>query len=107
MKRLMYMGLGALLVAGALAAGFRQDTKAISNKIGSLRSMPDDQRAIATRQLALDIRKLPSGREKLMLAESLANLSTERDFGRDTLKTSLRRFRRLQALRRRTRLPIA
>jgi peroxiredoxin len=51
-----------------------------------LRSLPDDTRAQQTRQLALDIRTLPPGENKLKLAEGLANLSTEGDFGRDALQ---------------------
>ncbi len=51
-----------------------------------LRQLPDDQRAVATRELALDIRKLRPGPAKLDLASGLANLATEGDFGRDTLQ---------------------
>lgn len=40
----------------------------------------------ATTDLALQIRKLPSGHMKVLLAEELANLSTEGDFGHDTLQ---------------------
>ena len=39
-----------------------------------------------TKQLALDIRQLPTAQNKLRLANGLANLSTEGDFGRDTLQ---------------------
>jgi peroxiredoxin len=48
--------------------------------------MPDDQRARTTKDLALRIRQLPIGAGRLSLAQSLANLSTEGDFGRDTLQ---------------------
>jgi peroxiredoxin len=58
----------------------------IAKKIETLRSMPDDERARATRQLALDIRKLPMAPNKVVLANDLASLSTEGDFGRDTLQ---------------------
>lgn len=60
--------------------------KAIADQIGKLRSLPDDVRAKTTRQLALDIRQLPSSPNKLNLASGLANYSTEGDFGRDTLQ---------------------
>jgi peroxiredoxin len=48
--------------------------------------MPDDQRAKTTKDLALRIRRLPAGEAQLSMAQSLANLSTEGDFGRDTLQ---------------------
>lgn len=60
--------------------------KPIAQKIGTLRSLPDDVRSHTTKQLALEIRELPAGANKLTLANSLANLSTEGDFGRDTLQ---------------------
>ncbi len=60
--------------------------KAIADQIKTLRSLPDDVRAKTTKQLALDIRKLPSSANKLNLASGLANYSTEGDFGRDTLQ---------------------
>ena len=60
--------------------------KAIADQIGKLRSLPDDVRAKTTKQLALEIRELPSSMNKLNLASGLANFSTEGDFGRDTLQ---------------------
>lgn len=60
--------------------------KPIAQKIGVLRSLPDDFRGRVTQQLALQIRQLPAGEHKLTLANALANLSTEGDFGRDTLQ---------------------
>lgn len=62
------------------------EEKPIAQKIGVLRSLPDDFRARVTKQLALQIRQLPAGAHKLTLANALANLSTEGDFGRDTLQ---------------------
>lgn len=58
----------------------------ISERIGTLRQMEDSDRAKATRDLALAIRALPDGVEKLGLAASLANLSTEGDFGHENLQ---------------------
>lgn len=58
----------------------------IRDQIGRLRGLPDDVRARTTKQLALDIRALPKSPHKLALASALANLSTEGDFGRDTLQ---------------------
>ncbi len=60
--------------------------KPIVQQISSLRSLPDDVRARTTKQLAFRIRELPAGAHKLTLANSLANLSTEGDFGRDALQ---------------------
>jgi peroxiredoxin len=58
----------------------------IADQIGKLRSLPDDVRAGVTKNLALQIRQLPATPNKLRLADALASLSTEGDFGRDTLQ---------------------
>jgi thiol-disulfide isomerase/thioredoxin len=55
-------------------------------KIRTLRDLPDKTRAAATKELALEIRALPVVPNKLRLAVDLTNLSTEGDFGRDTLQ---------------------
>jgi peroxiredoxin len=55
-------------------------------KIRTLRDLPDKTRAAATKELALEIRGLPVVPNKLRLAVDLTNLSTEGDFGRDTLQ---------------------
>ncbi len=60
--------------------------KSIVDALHGLRSLPDDERAKQTQLLAIEIRVLPSGDNKLLLASGLANLSTEGDFGRDTLQ---------------------
>lgn len=60
--------------------------KPIVDQINSLRSLDDTVRARTTKDLALHIRALPAGPNKLVLAVALANLSTEGDFGRDTLQ---------------------
>jgi len=60
--------------------------KPIVDSLHALRSLPDDERAQQTQVLALQIRVLPPGENKLLLASGLANLSTEGDFGRDTLQ---------------------
>lgn len=61
--------------------------QAIVQQIGTLRSVPDEKRGGVTRQLALEIRALPeTSAARLNLANSLANLSTEGDFGHDTLQ---------------------
>ena len=63
-----------------------EQEKPIVQSLHGLRSMPDDARARETRQLALAIRALPPGDHKLELANGLANLSTEGDFGHETLQ---------------------
>jgi peroxiredoxin len=60
--------------------------KPIADQINRLRAMPDDVRAQATKKLALEIRQLPVAPNKLRLANSLAMLSTEGDFGHDMLQ---------------------
>jgi len=62
------------------------DEKPIYDQIHTLRSLPDDVRAKTTKDLALKIRQLPANDNKLRLAVALANLSTEGDFGHDTLQ---------------------
>lgn len=62
------------------------DEKPIADQIHGLRSLADDVRAGTTKELALKIRKLPASENKLRLAVNLAGLSTEGDFGHDTLQ---------------------
>jgi len=60
--------------------------KPIVEQLRGLRKLDDMVRAKTTKDLALQIRSLPKVPNKLRLAEALANLSTEGDFGRDTLQ---------------------
>ena len=60
--------------------------KSIADQINKLRSLPDDVRAHSTRNLAIEIRQLPVTPNKLRLANDLARLSTEGDFGHDMLQ---------------------
>jgi peroxiredoxin len=62
------------------------DEKPIADQIHGLRGLTDDVRAATTKDLALKIRKLPASANKLRLAVNLAGLSTEGDFGHDTLQ---------------------
>jgi peroxiredoxin len=94
--------LAALLVfpsfsfAAGYAGGFVIDDKPvvvwsdqeqpIREQLRGLRKLPDDVRAATTKSLALQIRRLPVTPNKLSLAGGLANLSTEGDFGHDTLQ---------------------
>lgn len=63
-----------------------EQEKPIYERIKTLRRVPDDQRGAVTRQLASQIRQLPAVKNKLTLANGLASLSTEGDFGHDTLQ---------------------
>jgi peroxiredoxin len=65
---------------------WNKQEKPIANQIRGLRGLPDDVRARTTKNLAIEIRQLPVTPNKLRLANDLANLSTEGDFGRDTLQ---------------------
>ena len=65
---------------------YSADEKPLAEQINGLRSLPDDVRAGTTKDLALKIRKLPATANKLRLAVDLAGLSTEGDFGHDTLQ---------------------
>ncbi|MGD0929246.1 MAG: TlpA disulfide reductase family protein [Candidatus Korobacteraceae bacterium] len=60
--------------------------KPVFEQIKTLRSLPDDVRARTTKDIALEIRALPSTPNKLQLAVYLASRATEGDFGHDTLQ---------------------
>jgi peroxiredoxin len=60
--------------------------KPIVEQLRGLRKLPDDVRAHTTLELALQIRRLPVTPNKLRLAGGLASLSTEGDFGHETLQ---------------------
>jgi len=80
------------VAASAMAASSAQQPqmseaeKSIESQMGQLRSMKDTDRATTTKSLALQIRKLPAGQMKRLIAFGLANLTTEGDFGRTTLQ---------------------
>jgi peroxiredoxin len=92
--------IAAIIVALIIAIGFgahfalaqqnkvvySADEQPIADQIHGLRALPDDVRTGTTKDLALKIRKLPSTENKLRLAVNLAGLSTEGDFGHDTLQ---------------------
>ncbi len=91
------VGVACVWVAGLLVASsgltaqrqqivLSDQEKPIVQGLRGLRSLPDDARPQATKQLALDIRALPAGDHKLTLANGLASLSTEGDFGYETLQ---------------------
>jgi hypothetical protein len=62
------------------------DEQLIADQIHGLRGLADDVRVGTTKDLALKIRRLPASANKLRLAVHLAGLSTEGDFGHDTLQ---------------------
>jgi len=81
-----------LLVSPPTVRAQKQETvwsdqeKPIVDQLHRLRKLPDDVRGQTTKQLALQIRQLPATKNKVDLANGLANLSTEGDFGRDALQ---------------------
>ncbi len=60
--------------------------KPIAEQIKTIRQVPDDIRPKTTKELALQIRQLPAGPNKVQLALRLADRATEGDFGHDTLQ---------------------
>jgi peroxiredoxin len=60
--------------------------KPIYDQLHEIRKVPDDKRGQVTRDLALQIRGLPSTPNKLRLADGLASRATEGDFGYDNLQ---------------------
>ena len=91
MKRLL---MAAALMLFLIATPFAQNKpiiwsdqeKPIVEQLRGLRKLPDDVRVGVTKDLALKIRQLPVVPNKLKLAMGLAGLSTEGDFGHDTLQ---------------------
>ena len=79
-------GLILIGLAAGQAAPPSSRAEAIGQKMSTLRGLPDDERAAATKALALTIRELPSVEVKLSLAADLSNLATEGDNGKDTLQ---------------------
>ncbi|HLJ14450.1 MAG TPA: TlpA disulfide reductase family protein [Bryobacteraceae bacterium] len=102
LRRTIRAGVAILAFAFVSAAGFLAPVpglnaqeqkiiwsdreKPIAGQISGLRTMADDARGPATKDLALAIRKLPPTPNKLVLANHLAMLSTEGDFGHDMLQ---------------------
>ncbi len=76
--------LVALFLLGAL--GLQAKEPGIEARLHQLRKLPDAERVKATRQLALDIRRLTAAADRESLAEQLADLVTEGDPGHDTLQ---------------------
>jgi peroxiredoxin len=83
-------GLLVLLLAASLPAQdkivWSEQEKPIVEQVQTLRKLDDETRARVTKDLAMQIRSLPVVPNKLRLAKALSSLSTEGDFGRDTLQ---------------------
>jgi len=82
---------GALILCSVSLAAqekvvWSDQEKPIVEQLRGLRNLDDNVRVRTTKDLALQIRQLPVVPNKLRLALALANLSTEGDFGRDTLQ---------------------
>lgn len=84
---LLVPALALCAAAQSKAPDFTPAEKAIVSEIKTLRATPDAQRGVKTTTIALEINTLTPGANKLRLAYSLANLSTEGDFGHQTLQT--------------------
>ena len=89
----LYLCVGGLLFvclgemrAHAQKTNWHGQEKLLQKQMQTLRKLPEDQRARTTKQLALQIRQLPAGPNKVRLANNLALLSTEGDLGQDTLQ---------------------
>lgn len=76
----------AMLLTMQVAVFAQANPKKITKGIETLREQPDDKRPAVTLQLAMDIRTLPSGMDKLKLADSLSHLATEGDPGQETIQ---------------------
>jgi peroxiredoxin len=74
------------LAADERAITWSDQEKPIIEQLRGLRKLPDDVRAKTTKDLALRIRQLPVTPNKIRLAGALSGLSTEGDFGHDTLQ---------------------
>jgi hypothetical protein len=74
------------LAAQGQKVAWSAQEQSIVAQLRDLRSLPDEQRAHVTTDLARAIRQLPASPNRLILANGLANLSTEGDFGHDTLQ---------------------
>jgi peroxiredoxin len=78
--------IASTLFAQAQKVVLSEREKTIAEQIKGLRAVPDAKRGEVTKQIALDIRALPASPNKMLLAESVANLATEGDFGKQTLQ---------------------
>jgi peroxiredoxin len=82
----VFVAAGSLALAGQQKVVWSPREQPIVERVWTLRKVPDAVRSAATRDLAREIRQLPVTPNKLVLATSLASLSTEGDYGLDTLQ---------------------
>jgi peroxiredoxin len=84
------VGISLYFLAEARAQGqqivLSKEEQPILEDIRYLRKLSEGNRAKSTKQLAVKIRQLPAGMNKVRLATMLASLSTEGDAGKDTLQ---------------------
>jgi peroxiredoxin len=84
--------LAFAVIGPSLAAAQQADIiwseqeKPIRAQIKTIRDVPDDKRGAVTKDLAMQIRQLPAGENKVRLAVGLAGRATEGDYGHDTLQ---------------------
>jgi peroxiredoxin len=78
--------LGATLFSQKQEIVWSDREKPIVEQLRNIRNLPDDVRAHTTKDLAIQIRQLPSTPNKLRLAVGLAGRATEGDFGHDALQ---------------------
>ena len=78
--------LGTTLLAQKSEIVWSEQEKPIVEHLRHIRNLPDHVRVGTTKDLALQIRRLPVVPNKLRLAEWLAGRATEGDFGHDTLQ---------------------
>ena len=83
---LAFFGVALMANAQEKKIEWTQQESPIFMTLRGLRKLPDDVRSKTTKETALRIRMLSAGEHKVMLAADLASLSTEGDFGRDTLQ---------------------
>lgn len=76
----------ALLLLAAPVVRGQATESSIKKQIDGLRALSDTARPAATTKIAMDIRTLPAGNNKVKLADEVTNLSTEGDPGHDTLQ---------------------
>jgi hypothetical protein len=72
--------------ASATVFGQQPDVKTIKKGIDTLRQLTAEKRGAVTRELAIEIRALPASRDKVILANSLAHLSTEGEDDADVIQ---------------------
>ncbi len=85
----MLRGVRSVLLAicaSATVSGQQPDARTIKKGIETLRQQTAEKRGPATRELAIEIRALPASRDKVILANSLAHLSTEGEDDADVIQ---------------------